>query len=88
MEKGVLYAPDYVLNAAGVISVGLEILGEWTTDGLTRRIDEIGPRLAAIFERSAREQRPTGEIADQMAMEIINKARAAAGRGAALGAFA
>ncbi len=77
-DRGVLYAPDYVINAAGVISVGLEILGTWSEAELTRRIDAIGPRLAAIFERSARDRRPTGEIADEMALEVIAKAKKAA----------
>ncbi|NWG92268.1 MAG: amino acid dehydrogenase, partial [Parvularculaceae bacterium] len=76
-DRGILYAPDYVINAAGVISVGLEILGQWTEVELNRRIDAIGPRLTAIFERSAREKRPTGEIADEMAMEAIAKGKPA-----------
>ena len=76
--RGVLYAPDYVINAAGVISVGLEILGTWSEAELTRRIDEIGPRLTGIFERAAREGRPTGSIADEMAMEVIARAKKAA----------
>ncbi len=77
-DRGVLYAPDYVINAAGVISVGLEILGQWSPAELTRRIDAIGPRLEEIFERSARDRRPTGEIADEMALEVIAKAKKAA----------
>lgn len=77
-DRGVLYAPDYVINAAGVISVGLEILGQWSEAELNRRIDAIGPRLSAIFERSVRDRRPTGEIADEMALEIIAKAKKAA----------
>ncbi|MEK7266649.1 MAG: Glu/Leu/Phe/Val dehydrogenase dimerization domain-containing protein [Pseudomonadota bacterium] len=77
-DKGVLYAPDYVINAAGVISVGLEIMGGWSEAELTRRIDAIGPRLTAIFERSLRDNRPTGEIADEMALDVIAKAKRAA----------
>ncbi|MDZ7628247.1 MAG: Glu/Leu/Phe/Val dehydrogenase dimerization domain-containing protein [Parvularculaceae bacterium] len=76
--KGVLYAPDYVINAAGVISVGLEILGQWNGRDLNARIDRIGATLIEIFERSARENRPTGAIADTMAMDVIAKARRAA----------
>jgi leucine dehydrogenase len=76
--KSVLYAPDYVINGAGVISVGLEILGTWSAEEMTRRIDNIGVTLSKIFERAARENRPTGAIADDMAMEIISKARRAA----------
>lgn len=77
-DSGVLYAPDYVINAAGVISVGLEILGTWTEAELNRRIDAIGPRLGEIFARSAHDRRPTGEIADEMALEVIARAKKAA----------
>ncbi|MFZ5618496.1 MAG: Glu/Leu/Phe/Val family dehydrogenase [Pseudomonadota bacterium] len=77
-DRGIFYAPDYVINAAGVISVGLEILGKWSERELNVRIDAIGATLAGIFERSAREKRPTGEIADEMALEVIAKAKMAA----------
>jgi leucine dehydrogenase len=76
--RGILYAPDYVINAGGVISVGLEILGDWNEAALTKRLDNIGPTLTRIFERAAKENRPTGAIADELAMEIINKAKKAA----------
>jgi leucine dehydrogenase len=77
-SRGVLYAPDYVINAAGVISVGLELMGTWSEAELNRRIDEIGPRLSLIFDRAARENRPSGVIADEMAMEVIARAKKAA----------
>jgi leucine dehydrogenase len=76
--RGVLYAPDYVINAAGVISVGMEILGRWEADDIAARIDRIGDTLTSIFERSAREGGPTGQIADAMALDIIAKAKKAA----------
>ena len=69
--RSVLYAPDYVINAAGVISVGLELLGTWSADELAKRIDTIGERLTDIFERADREDRPTGAVANEMALEII-----------------
>ena len=77
-DRGVLYAPDYVINAAGVISVGLEIMGDWTEAELNRRIDAIGPRLSMIFDRSSATGRPTGEIADEMALEVIARGEKAA----------
>ena len=77
-DKGVLYCPDYVINGAGVISVGLEILGTWTTDEMNKRIDAIGARLTDIFSRAEAENAPTGVIADKMALEIIARGRKAA----------
>ncbi len=77
-DRGVLYAPDYVINGAGVISVGLEILGQWSADDMNARIDRIGETLTGIFRRADREDRPTGVIADEMAMEVIARAKKAA----------
>lgn len=76
-ERGILYAPDYVVNAAGVISVGLEILGKWTKDEMNRRIDKIGDTLTSIFRRAEDSDSPTGEIADALALEIIARGKAA-----------
>ena len=77
-DLGVLYAPDYVINAAGVISVGLEILGRWTELEVTRRIDNIGDTLLEIFARAEQESRPTGAVADELAMEVIARGKQAA----------
>ncbi len=77
-DRGVLYAPDYVINAAGVISVGLEILGTWTEDGLSERIDNIDTTLTNIFNRADEDKRPTGAIADVMALEVIARGKEAA----------
>jgi len=76
--RGILYAPDYVINAAGVISVGLEILGTWTKEEMTRRTNKIGDTLAEIFNRAEAEDSPTGAVADKMALEVIAQARKAA----------
>ena len=70
-KKGVLYAPDYVINAAGVISIGLEILGTWAPDEVNSRIDKIGDTLAALFKRTESEGGLTNVIADTMALERI-----------------
>ena len=76
--RSVLYCPDYVINAAGVISVGLEILGSWNTQDMTGRIDAIGDILTGIFKRAETEGAPTGAIADKMALEVIAKGKKAA----------
>jgi leucine dehydrogenase len=77
-DRGVLYCPDYVINGAGVISVGLEIIGAWTAAEMTRRIDNIGVTLSGIFNRAEIEDAPTGAIADKMALEVIAKGKKAA----------
>ena len=70
-DAGILYAPDYVINAGGVISVTCEYLGEMDEAGVTELIAQIGPRLAAIFDEAARTGEPTNVIADRQARRII-----------------
>mgnify|MGYP001552581303 CR=1 FL=1 len=70
-EKGILYAPDYVINAGGVISIGHEFLGDWNKDKLYGALDNIADVLTQIFQRADAEDRPTGIIADKLAEEIF-----------------
>ena len=72
-ERGIVYAPDYVINAGGIISAGYEYLG-WS--GAEAQIDAIGPRLDTIFRESEATGEPTHEIAERMALAVIDQARA------------
>jgi leucine dehydrogenase len=72
---GVLYAPDYVINAGGIISVGREYLGGATVESITAEIHRIPTRLTEIFTRSGASNRPTSEIADEMARQLLSEAR-------------
>jgi len=69
----VLYAPDYVINAGGIISVGREYLGGATAASVENEIRKIPDRLIAIFEQSRREGRATSDIADEMARQRIGR---------------
>jgi leucine dehydrogenase len=68
---GVLYAPDYVINAGGIISVAREYNGG-TEAQVTAEIQAIPARLTEIFERARREVRSTNAVADQMAQDRIS----------------
>jgi leucine dehydrogenase len=68
---GILYAPDYVINAGGIISVAREYHGGATEAQVAAEICGIPARLTEIFERARRESRPTNAIADQMARDRI-----------------
>jgi leucine dehydrogenase len=70
LKHGVLYAPDYIVNAGGVINVAAEYL-KATPDEVRRRVEQIGPRVASVIERAAAEGAPTNVVADEMAREII-----------------
>ncbi len=70
MNKGILYAPDYAINAGGVISVAESRPG--MADAAVRaKIDRIGETLTTIFKLSKAEGRPTGEIADRLARQKL-----------------
>lgn len=72
---GVLYAPDYVINAGGIISVGREYLGTATVESVHTEIRRIPERLTEIFTRSRVSNRPTSDIADEMARQLLAETR-------------
>jgi len=74
-QTGVLYAPDYVINAGGIISVAREHLGGVTEAQVTAEIHAIPARLTEIFERARREQLPTSVVADAFARDRLRSAR-------------
>jgi leucine dehydrogenase len=73
-EKGILYAPDYVINAGGLINVYGEIK-EWSPERSQRKAGEIFQTLLQIFERARDEGIPTSEAADRVAELRIQRAR-------------
>ncbi|MGN6452487.1 MAG: Glu/Leu/Phe/Val dehydrogenase dimerization domain-containing protein [Steroidobacteraceae bacterium] len=68
---GVLYAPDYVINAGGIISVAREYHRAGSEAQVIADIQAIPARLTEIFERARREGRPTSAVADEMARERL-----------------
>ena len=73
-KQGVLYAPDYVINAGGIINVALEIYPEpYNANQATQLVKKIYHTLMNVFEVAQVKNKPTGIIADEMAREIIAK---------------
>ncbi len=72
MNRGILYAPDYVINAGGIIDVYYQTQNQRNKEMLQDHVDHIGNCLTEIFERSAVADKPTGAIADQMAEGIFH----------------
>ena len=69
--RGILYAPDYVINAGGIISVAHEYQGGTNAAQVRAEIEKIPVRLTEIFERARRESRPTSSVADHMARDRL-----------------
>lgn len=76
IERGILYAPDYVINAGGVINVAAEMAeGGYSVEAVSPRVEKIADTLTAIFQRADREGRTTDAVAEAMAREIVEAAR-------------
>lgn len=73
MERDILYAPDYVINAGGIIDVTYEWTGRFDHDALVRHIDGIYDTLIEIFTRARADGLPTNMVADQVAEERFRK---------------
>jgi leucine dehydrogenase len=71
MRKGILYAPDYAVNAGGLMNVSLEIDG-YNRERAMRMMRTIYYNVGRIFEISARDNIPTYKAADRMAEERIS----------------
>lgn len=69
-DQGILYAPDYVINAGGVIFAAGKYF-ETPVAITNEKIDGIQTVLLAVFERSRLENRPSSDVADTMAQEIL-----------------
>ncbi|MCH9756918.1 MAG: amino acid dehydrogenase [Gammaproteobacteria bacterium] len=69
-ERGILYAPDYVINAGGLIFAADNYL-ENSTQPLSEQLNHIYTSLTEIFDRSTRENIPTSTIADTIAQEKL-----------------
>jgi leucine dehydrogenase len=74
-ERGILYAPDYVINAGGVIGVAREYLRQSSEDEVRKEISCIPEQLRAVFANAEATVRPTNLVADELAHRIV------AGRG-------
>jgi len=68
-QLGILYAPDYVINAGGIINVAAEVSGTYSRDWVEGKLDDLEVTLKTIFDRAAEEGRSTHLVADEMARE-------------------
>ncbi|RMH90806.1 Glu/Leu/Phe/Val dehydrogenase [Lysobacter pythonis] len=71
-RRGVLYAPDYAVNAGGVMNVALELDG-YNRERAMRMMRTIYHNLTRIYEIAERDTIPTYQAADRMAEERIEK---------------
>lgn len=80
-DRGILYAPDYVINGGGIINVAAEIRaleagGAFDGGWVASKLDRLAQTLAEVIDQSISEKRPANLVADEIA-----RARIAAARG-------
>ena len=75
-DKGFVYAPDYVINCGGLISVANEAIVTGTPynkEGVMQRTEATFGRVLNVLRRSAEENVATTDIADSIAMKRIER---------------
>jgi leucine dehydrogenase len=72
--RGILYAPDYVANAGGVINVYRELTG-WSSERARRKADEIYETVLSVFRLARETHIPTYKAADRVAEQRIHAVR-------------
>jgi leucine dehydrogenase len=72
-QRGILYAPDYVINAGGIINVCTEYLGDGDSSLVRKRIEAIPVRLDEVWAESEASGRDPASVADAMAQRLIGR---------------
>ena len=75
--RGILYAPDYLINAGGVINISHEGPG-YRKEEAVKHVARIHETLSEIFRRADAEKIPTSQAADGLALERLNAVPVAA----------
>ena len=72
LKKNILYAPDYVINAGGVINIYNE-LGDYNKTNVFKQVEKIYDNLISIFAESEKQNIATNIVSDLLAEKIIKK---------------
>lgn len=74
-ERGILYAPDYVVNSGGIINVASEIFQVTDWGWVNRKIDGLAEFTGQILSQAMAADRPPHEIADELVRQRLKAAR-------------
>lgn len=74
-DRDILYAPDYVINAGGIVNVAREYYGGSSDEEVREEIGGIPERLKQIFAEAKTSKQPTNVIADELARRIVANAK-------------
>ncbi len=77
-RKGILYAPDYVINGGGIINVAAEISGNYSRDWVDGKLARLIETLGEVLDEALSTGQPANAVADRIARQRIAGAKAAA----------
>jgi leucine dehydrogenase len=73
MQRGIVYAPDFLINAGGLINVGIDYLGGWSKDRVYRKTEKIYQTTLDILQEAEQEQIDSQTAAIRMASRRIEE---------------
>ena len=73
MERGILYAPDYVINGGGIINVAAEIAGAYDPAWVDGKVQRLVGTLGEVLDQARSEGRATNRVADAIARQRIGR---------------
>lgn len=74
-RKGILYAPDYVINGGGIINVAAEISGNYSREWVDAKLRRLVQTLGEVLDEALSSGKPTNVVADTIARARIAAAR-------------
>jgi leucine dehydrogenase len=75
LDKGILYAPDFVVNAGGIINVAAEY-HRWSAEEAARRVDDTPHRLEAVLDLAESQGLTPPDAAERLACQTMADSRA------------
>lgn len=74
-QRGILYAPDYVINGGGIINIAAELSGSYSRDWVDGKISVLMNTLGEVLDTALSDGLPTSVVADNIARQRIAQAR-------------
>ena len=74
-RRGILYAPDYIINSGGIINVSAEIGAPYNADRAREKTERIYEIMGQVIEISQKEEVPTSKAADRLAESRLASVR-------------
>ena len=72
-RRGILYAPDYVINGGGIINVCAEISGTYSREWVDAKVQTLMETLGGVLDAALETNEPTNDVADRIARQRIGR---------------